>query len=135
MSQANKDIALTFLNALGSGDGATLRGVIAEDIKAVCTGTSILSGTREYAEIVAALDIFPTVTKGGLRFEIISMTAEEDRVSVEAQGHCELVTGAAYNNQYHFLFHIRDGRIYLLKEYIDTKLTDQLLAPLFAGAA
>lgn len=135
MSHTNKDIARSFLDALGVGDVEAVKGLITDDIVAVCTGTSLLSGTRGYAEIVGAADIFTKITKSGLRFEILTMTAEEDRVAVEAQGHSELVTGAAYNNQYHFLFHVRDGRICMLKEYIDTKLADEVLAPLFASMA
>ncbi|UCV23608.1 nuclear transport factor 2 family protein [Ferribacterium limneticum] len=135
MNQANKDTAKKFLDALGASEIETVKGLIADDIVAVCTGTSLLSGTRGHAEIVGAGDIFKKITKSGLRFEILSMTAEDDRVSVEAQGHAELVSGARYDNQYHFLFFIRDGRVFKMKEYIDTKLADAVLAPLFASAA
>lgn len=134
MSQTNKDIARKFLEALGSSDVETVSGLLADDVVAVCTGTSVLSATRGRADVIGAAGIFKTIFKSGLRFEILSMTAEEDRVSVESQGHSELVTGAAYDNQYHFLFHIRDGRIHTIKEYIDTKLADEVLAPLFASA-
>lgn len=135
MSQTNKDIARKFLESLGAGDIDTVKTLITEDIVADCKGTSLLSGTRGHADVIGAGDIFKQITKAGLRFEILSMTAEGERVSVEAQGHSELVTGVAYNNQYHFLFFIRDGRICRMNEYIDTKLADATLAPLFASVA
>lgn len=132
MSGSNKDIAQKFLEALGGGDVETVKTLITDDMIAVCTGTSLLSGTRGSADIIGVGDVFKKITKSGLRFEILTMTSEEDRVSVEAKGYSELVTGAAYNNEYHFLFFIRDGRIYKMKEYIDTKLADAVLAPLFS---
>lgn len=38
-----------------------------------------------------------------------------------------LVTGGEYNNQYHILARIRDDKLRLLREYIDTKYTDATL--------
>ena len=133
MSQTSKAIAEKFIRALGRGDAETVKSLITDDIVAVCTGTSAVSGTRGYAEVVGACDIFKQIMKDGIKFDLISTTAEEDRVSMEMRGHSELVNGAAYNNEYHFLFTIRDGRVCRIKEYIDTKLADQVLAPLFAG--
>ena len=128
--QDNKSIAKKFLAALGKGDVETLTGLLAPDMQAICTGTSVLSGTRAGAEIAGAAGMLSAITKNGIDFQVLTMTAEEDRVSVEVQGVSTLVNGVAYNNQYHFLFFIRDGKIYKLKEYIDTKLADETLAPL-----
>lgn len=134
MSQANKEVIRKFMIALGSGDVETVKSLITDDIEAVCVGTSMVSGTRGYADIVGVGDLFKKITKAGIRFDILTMTAEEDRVSAEMQGHSDLVTGVPYNNQYHFLFFLRDGRIYRMKEYIDTKLADAALGPLFTAA-
>jgi ketosteroid isomerase-like protein len=59
---------------------------------------------------------------------IISFTAEEDRVACEAESSTTLFNGQPYANQYYFLFHLREGKIYKLKEYLDTKYTDATLA-------
>ena len=48
------------------------------------------------------------------------MTAEDDRVAVEAESMAKLVNGERYHNRYHFLFVLRDGRIQAVKEYLDT---------------
>lgn len=133
--QSNKTIAQQFLTALGKGDAATMATLIAPDVKAVCTGTSVLSCTRNHDEILGALMMLSQVTQNGIAFTVLSMTAEDDRVSVEAEGASTLVNGVPYNNQYHFLFYIRDGRVYLLKEYIDTKLADATLGALAAQQA
>jgi ketosteroid isomerase-like protein len=50
-----------------------------------------------------------------------SLTAEEDRVAMEAES--DMVhpqTGRRYNNHYHFLFKVKDGQLTLFKEYQDT---------------
>ncbi len=132
--KSNKDVVRAFLQALGKGDVPGLKAVLTTDAKAICTGTSLLSKTRDYAEICATAGALGQIAPKGIDFRILTLTAEEDRVSAEVEGYSTLVNGAAYNNQYHFLFFIRDGKVYLLKEYIDTKLADATLAPLFQAA-
>ena len=132
MSQANKEVAIKFVNSLCSGDVATLKSVITDDIVATLPGTALISGTRGYAEVVAVCQTFPQISKSGLVPAIHHVTAEEDRVAVEWEGKCTLVSGAEYNNQYHFLLFIRDGRVCKLKEYLDTKLCDTVLIPVMA---
>ena len=133
MSQANKDIAKKFITALGAGDAETVKSLITRDIQAILPGSALIAGTRGYEEIVGVCDLFKNLTKSGVRFNIVSTTAEEDRVSMEAEGHSELVNGKAYNNYYHFLFYIREGKVCKIKEYLDTKLADEVMVPLFAG--
>lgn len=57
---------------------------------------------------------------GRMTYVIHSMTAEDDRVSVEFEGMGKLKNGKDYNNLYHFMFVIREGRIASIKEYFDT---------------
>lgn len=131
--QNNKLVVEQFLKALGSGDGETIATLISEDVAAICTGTSVLSATRHYDDIVGTVGMLKQVTQNGIAFKILEMTAEADRVSCEAEGTSTLVNGVPYNNQYHFLFYIRDGKIYKIKEYIDTKLADATLGALQGG--
>ena len=49
-----------------------------------------------------------------------SLTAEADRVAAEVESYAPLVNGKVYNNHYHMLFEIRDGKITVVKEYADT---------------
>jgi hypothetical protein len=55
-------------------------------------------------------------------YEIRGITAEGDRVAVEAESRFRTVKGALYNNRYHFLFIIRAGKIVRFNEYLDTAL-------------
>ena len=74
-------------------------------------------------------DAFPKITKSGIEFKILNLTAEDDRVACEAQGFSTMINGKAYNNEYHFLFSFRDGKVCQVKEYLDTKLADEVLGP------
>jgi ketosteroid isomerase-like protein len=47
------------------------------------------------------------------------MTAEDDRVAVEAVSYGEMADGKKYSNVYHMLFTLRDGKIVKVSEYLD----------------
>ena len=55
------------------------------------------------------------------------MTAEDDRVAVEATSDGMHVSGMPYSNHYHFLFTWRDGKLLELKEYMDTQLVTEVI--------
>ena len=86
MSEANKAAALKFIDALGRGDAEAVKTVMTDDVVAIAKGTSIGSGSRNYAEIVATFGMFGQITKTGLNPKILSVTAEADRVAVEWEG-------------------------------------------------
>lgn len=133
--EKNKQIALAFMDAVGCGDTAVLQQLMAPGFEAICTGTCMLSGSRKAVDVLAAAGLLGSLMQQGIKFEALNVTAEEDRVACELQGHSILVNGDPYNNQYHFLFKIRDGKVYLMKEYMDTKLVDDALGPLIRSAS
>jgi hypothetical protein len=53
------------------------------------------------------------------RWEPKVMTAEDDRVAVEAVSAGETADGKKYSNTYHMLFTLRDGKIVNVREYLD----------------
>jgi ketosteroid isomerase-like protein len=59
---------------------------------------------------------------GHMHVSILGMTAEDDRVAVEARstGIANPQNGKQYANFYHLLLKMKDGRIILYKEYQDT---------------
>ena len=66
------------------------------------------------------VDPMPIFVDGGIAFTVHALTAEGDRVAAEVESHAPLVNGKVYNNHYHMLFEIRDGKIAVVKEYADT---------------
>jgi ketosteroid isomerase-like protein len=135
MSQQNKDVAAAFFVALGSGNTDALQHLMDPDIQAISMGDSMMTGTRTYQDIMGVADMFGVLLQDGIRFDIVSMTAEDNRVAVEAEGHSNLKDGTPYDNNYHFLLTMKDGKIIRMKEYFCTNLVNKVLGPAFAQMA
>lgn len=55
-----------------------------------------------------------------MSLRVSSMIAEGNRVAAEVESDGLHVSGKRYQNRYHFLFTIDDGKITAVKEYMDT---------------
>jgi ketosteroid isomerase-like protein len=126
ISDQNKTITKEFFEALSNGSDKYLDFYTDESI-IWTAGNNAIGGTRTKKEVVSfaqnILSAFPT----GITFNIKGMTAEEERVAVEINGEAIHASGETYNNQYHFLLRIKDGKILELKEYMDTQLAAKIL--------
>ncbi|XVQ14979.1 nuclear transport factor 2 family protein [Spirillospora sp. CA-255316] len=127
MTRDNKDVALTYLKALGEGDPGLMDTVLADDFETMARGSAMICGLRNREDVLAFLTAVPSIFKNGIRFETESVTAEEGRVVCQVKGFSTLANGTEYNNEYIFLFQLRDGKIYHMDEYIDTKLAEATL--------
>ena len=125
-SEKNKEIAIKFFEALSSGSEAYLD-FYNDDSIIWTAGDNAIGGTRTKKEIITfakdILEAFPN----GIEFKITGITAENERVAVEVQGDAIHISGKPYNNFYHFLLKIKDGKIIELKEYMDTQLAAKIL--------
>ena len=126
VTDQNKTITKEFFEALSNGSDKYLDFYTDESI-IWTAGNNAIGGTRTKEEVVGfaqnILSAFPT----GITFNIEGMTAEDERVAVEINGEAMHASGATYNNQYHFLLIIKDGKILELKEYMDTQLAAKIL--------
>jgi ketosteroid isomerase-like protein len=86
-----------------------------------------ISGTYGVDQVAAASRGVLTVFPNGLRFTIHAMTAEGDRVAIEAESLGQHVSGKTYNNKYHFLLRARGGKIVEWREYMDTMHANDVL--------
>jgi hypothetical protein len=80
----------------------------------------VLAGTKTKTQFAELLQGIGTAMPKGLQVTPKGLTAEEDRVAAEAESYGETATGKIYNNLYHFLFEVRDGKIQAVREYLDT---------------
>jgi hypothetical protein len=129
-----KDVARSWLEAVGRGDLETFRSLNTEDVVHTVVGTSVLSGDRDLAALLELVGQLAQFTKAGLHFEFSHFTEEQDRVAVEFTGATELVNGTRYDNVYHLLFHFRDGKVARVKEYLDTQLVTDTVGPIVLAA-
>ncbi len=69
--------------------------------------------------------------KGELKITETGITAEGNKVAIEAVSDAELVSGERYGNVYHFLFEFApDGRIRRMAEHLDSSRVMPLLKAL-----
>src|SRR3546814_14496404 len=55
--------------------------------------------------------------KAPIQLSIAGMIGEGDDVAVEAETDSEMLNGRRYNNRYHFVFRLRDGKFCEVREY------------------
>jgi len=117
----NKELARRFFEALSAADVGALERLYAPDFELWTAGSLPFSGRKTRAESLAGapqvLGMFPE----GLRFEVLAMTAEGERVAIEAVSRGTHASGKPYENHYHFLMRARGGRLVEFKEYMDTE--------------
>lgn len=130
MSEHNKQLVLTFIDAMGRGDADAAAPCIAEDTFTLAKGFGKFAGVRTRDTILATIGAFRELMPTGMAPTIVSVTADEERVVVEFEGHGTLVNGEDYSNQYCMVFIIRDGKIRQVNEYFCTILADEKLWPL-----
>jgi limonene-1,2-epoxide hydrolase len=130
MSEANKAVALQFMEAMSSNRPELADPVVGPDAVAVAKGTSKFAGPRSRDMMVGGIELFKTMIPTGLRFKIGDVTADGDRVAVEAEGNAVTAEGTPYCNQYCFVFTIKGGKIVHMNEYFCGKLADEVLWPM-----
>lgn len=114
-TRVNRETAIRFIERLGRGvlDDALL----AEDPHWWIPGMGTVA-RREFETFVTD---FHQLCATPPAMMILGVTAEGDRVAVEARCDAELRDGTRYCNTYHFLLEFEDGKVKLAKEYNDTR--------------
>jgi hypothetical protein len=122
-SAINKKLVQDFLEVFSRGDVAGIVARLHPDATWWVSGTmNGLSGTYTRQQMAELLKGVTALYKqGALRITPSSMLAEDNAVAVEAESYAELNNGRVYNNRYHFLFEVADGKILKVKEYMDTQ--------------
>jgi ketosteroid isomerase-like protein len=119
-AEENKKVVASLFEAINTGNGAALMNLLADSATWWVQGNFPLSGTKTKAQFGELLGSLGTKVDGGLRLTPLGITAEGDRVAVEAESYGKMKNGKVYQNTYHFLFTVRDGKIQQAKEYLDT---------------
>lgn len=120
---SNKDLVTRFVEAMRLSDLDALEAMITDNF------SWWIAGKPEYLQTAGEHDkafflwffgsggqMFPN----GAEFNVTGMIAEGDKVAAEAHMTAKTATGSVYDNLYHFVFEIVDGRIKRMKEYMDT---------------
>jgi len=128
-SDASRTVALGLLDRMNEQDYERLWNEYLTDDS---TWTLMAKGTEPMRGRAIA-DFF---AGGGSIFEdgapviaVTGVTAEGDRVAIEGTGRGRLRNDRDYDNTYHFLMTVRDGRVESVREYMDS----QHVAEVFSG--
>jgi ketosteroid isomerase-like protein len=122
--ERSKRAALRFLETTITGDLDALEDLLADDCRIFAAGDFANSGWKDKTDFMAHMRRVGggrgPMFEGDVRFDVGYVTAEDDRVSVEAEIHAPLAAGGTYNNQFHLFFRTRDDQLVEVKEYMDT---------------
>ncbi|NOT60873.1 MAG: nuclear transport factor 2 family protein [Acidobacteria bacterium] len=121
---ANKQLACDFLERLNASDAAGALAMMTDDVTWWIAGKPDLlpvAGTYNKQQATQLLHNLVSQLPNGIKMTVKSMMAEDDRVALEVEGTGALRNGRVYDQQYHFLLTMRDGKISAIKEYLDTQ--------------
>ena len=123
--EANKTVVRRYFKAIEEADYAAIESLLANEVRfwlppSVPDGVEFAGRHEVMRNIVESIAGLYDV-RVGLHPEILHLTAEDDRVAAELviRGRSK-ANGKDYENHYHFLFVIRDGKIAEFHEHLDT---------------
>ena len=127
MSHPNYAVAEAYLAAVTAGDLPD--SLLTDDMSAWLT----TQGPISKAAYQGAIRLFARMAQSPIRFTVDAMTAQDDRVVIEAHSQATLINGEAYGNTYVFSIRVRDGRIAWIAEHFNPFIAKEKLFPLAAS--
>lgn len=121
VEETNKALAREFLDVLSNADIKRAGELCAEDVEFWVAGSLPFSGSRNKADALKGMAEVLPIFPDGLAFRIKALTAEGERVAIEASGEAKTARGDLYQQEYHFLLRARDGKVLEWREYFDTE--------------
>jgi uncharacterized protein len=127
----SRAVVLEYVNALDRGDREELRAMFAPDATWWLSGDLPVSGTwtgpaaiidEFLGAMMSRLDISRPVVR-----DVKRVIADGDAVAVEWTTRATTRSGHFYENEYAFVFEVRDGRISTVREYFDTTRARRIL--------
>jgi hypothetical protein len=121
-AEENKATILRWTAAIERNDHEGVAAEMYPDARWKIHGDTPVGGERDmqgvYDEVIPLLF---SHFAGPLKFTLVGITAEGDRVAAEYTGQAPLDNGLEFNLAYHLLFKFQDGKIIHGTEYYDTK--------------
>lgn len=127
MTHPNYALAEAYLAAVTAGDLPD--SLLTDDMTAWLT----TQGPISKAAYQGAIRLFARMAQSPIRFTVDAITAEDDRVVIEAHSQATLINGEDYGNTYVFSIRVRDGRIAWIAEHFNALIAQEKLIPLAAS--
>ncbi|MEJ3652447.1 nuclear transport factor 2 family protein [Actinomycetes bacterium KLBMP 9759] len=127
-TESSRDVVLRAWKAFGSRDPEQVAAVFTSDAEwfapprnatAVAVGTHHMVGRERIVRFLT--EEFPAIFAADVEVEFRSVIAEGSTVVVEERMRATLDSGRPYENDYCFVFELRDGLVHRIREYMDTR--------------
>ncbi|PWJ41816.1 nuclear transport factor 2 family protein [Sediminitomix flava] len=121
--ESNKQIVQEFFRQFENADVGAALDCLTDDVQWLAMGVKgdlPISGEMDKDGIGNLIQLVDQTFPEGLKLTFKTLTAEEDRVAAEVVSYGEKANGTVYNNLYHYLFKVKNGKVSLVKEYFDT---------------
>ena len=126
----NKLIVLEFWRRFSASDFVAAVDLLADDnFSWLLSGDPAkfpMAGLRNKAEMTALFGAILQIAPKGLQITPLTLTAEDNRVSMEAVSQAVTASGKHYSNRYHFLIELKDGKLQSVREYLDTQYANEI---------
>ncbi|CAM2070797.1 Nuclear transport factor 2 family protein [Sulfidibacter corallicola] len=121
--EQNKQTVREFFERFSAGDVPGALGLLHDAVVWRVMGREgglPMSGEMDRNGIADLMGVVKDAIPNGMRLTPTGWTAEGDRVALEMESYGEMADGTIYNNLYHFLVTLSEGKITSLREYMDT---------------
>jgi ketosteroid isomerase-like protein len=122
MTADAKTIVENFFATFSTGNVDQIMDSLTEDaswwVSGKIEGMSGTNSKKQLGDLLRA--VVPLYKEGALKIWPTSMISEGNKIAAEAESFAELNSGKIYNNRYHFLIELEDGKVRSVKEYSDT---------------
>ena len=123
MTDTNKQIVAAFFERFSAGDTSGALELLDDAVVWRAMGREgglPMSGERDRQAIGALIEDVKAGFPDGMKLTPTGWTADGDRVALEMESYAVKANRTVYNNFYHFLAIVSDGRITAIREYLDT---------------
>ena len=121
-----REVVDEFFARMNAHDTEGVLELIDDDVEWWIAGSFPFSGRRTKLEVSNLIPMFFAVLPD-FKFVVHSTLTEGNRVAVEAESFATTPDGRQYNNRYHDLFEVENGRIRAAREYYDTLHTSEVV--------
>ncbi len=118
--EENKQIVRNYFQRMNDKQFSQAVELLSDDLIWWIIGRTKVSGKNDKRTVQLGFKLLHR-TFSDFHFILHDFTAEENRVSLTAESKGRHSNGKLYNNHYHFLFTIENGKIQSAKEYLDTE--------------
>jgi len=126
----NKKVVLGFVEALSSGNIEAAKAALADDATWWIPGSLPVSGTHRgkkaiFEDFLGQAQAF--FQPNSVAIQVRNAIGEGDMVAVEWIARGKSAKGRTYENYYHLMFELKNGKIQAIREYVDTLYAKEVL--------